>query len=191
MRQEVRIITTLTGSVSLKVSQSWLLCVYRGMRMHTSLFLICVSLLILYFEFRLWVYQLTNNHSLPPPLESWASAVSHAGVAQQHDWNAHDATVFQRMLIHVWGGTSPRFSHIGRPACCLTRSSDCPHHRCTQIEPGWGINRTWCTQLPHSDNVKQCLSWLDGCLLTQLFCFYTSLCGRIICSIMRSEFSAS
>lgn len=72
----------------------------------TRIYIPFFSVVLLYCE----LYQLTNNHSLPPntssssshaPLEFGANAVSHAGVAQQHDRKAYDATMSQHMLIFV------------------------------------------------------------------------------------------
>lgn len=147
----------------------------------------------------LWAYQLTNNHSLPPNTTSpspgspefWANAVSHAvshaGVAHQHNWNAHDATVFQHMLICVWGGRGPRFRHISRPAvslvthvCLSVPTTDTNTH--ALIELGWGIDKTWCTQLPPTDNVISYSSCIPVCLCVKLKCrvcccasFFTSI----------------
>lgn len=88
----------------------------------------------LYFELCSCVYQLTNNHSLPPNTSSpslvspefWANAVSHAGATEQHDWSAHDATLFQHMLICMWGGTGPRFRRISLLPIWL-EAPDCSH----------------------------------------------------------------
>lgn len=93
--------------------------VYKGMHICTYSLYLCLSFyctLSSVCEFISWPTT-TASHLIPPPplvapLEFWANAAGHAGVAQQHDQNAHDATVFQHMLICVWGGTGPRFSHI-------------------------------------------------------------------------------
>lgn len=109
------------------------ICVYDMWLVYT-----CILFVSLNFELCLGVYQLVEqpiaSHLIPPPpflapKQFGANAASHAGVAQQHD-----ATVFQHMLICVWGGAGPRSSRIGRRAASLVAPaclSDCPQRRHT------------------------------------------------------------